>query len=288
MSSEGAPRRRHVLVTGASRGIGRATALVLAEAGFDVAFTARTLVEGQGTVPPRTAAGTGSTEIPVPGSLESTRPAVEELGVAALPLPMDLSDPASVAEAAGELLARWGAPAVLVNNAVRHLPHARFLELRPDDLHASLTANLVSQVQLTQALLPAMIAAGGGVVVNLCSGSATIDPPAAPGEGGWGLAYSAAKAGFGRIAGAVNAEHRGDGIRAFNVEPGFVITESGAARGGTTQIEAGGFAGARPDASGRVIAWLASAPADRTDPFLGKVINAPRLVADLDGGVFDG
>ncbi|MGP4022346.1 hypothetical protein [Actinomadura sp. 3N407] len=62
-------------------------------------------------------------------------------------------------------------------------------------------------------------------MVNLCSGSATSDPPGPPGEGGWGVAYSASKAAFGRLAGAINAEYLGRGVRAFNLDPGFVVTE---------------------------------------------------------------
>src|SRR3546814_19763706 len=85
---------------------------------------------------------------------------------------MDLTDPDSVTAAAETVLDTWGAPTVLVNNALLHLPQARFLELTADNLRASLEANLVEQVRLTQMLLPAMIAAGGGVIVDLCSGSA--------------------------------------------------------------------------------------------------------------------
>src|SRR3546814_20228658 len=87
-----------------------------------------------------------------------------------------------------------------------------------------------------------MIKGGNGVVVNLASGSATMDPPAPPGEGGWGLSYAASKASFGRIAGAINSEYRDAGIKAFNLSPGFVITESGKARGGADAIVAAGFA----------------------------------------------
>ncbi|MDT0203846.1 SDR family oxidoreductase [Nocardioides sp. AE5] len=275
-------RHGFALVTGASRGIGRSTAEVLAATGFDVAFTARTATEGEGTVPPRSL-HEPQEAIAVPGSLATTAGLISEYGVRALPVRMDLTDPDSVTAAAAEVLATWGAPAVLVNNALLHLPQTRFLELGAEDLRASLEANLVEQVRLTQALLPAMIAAGGGIIVNLCSGSATTDPRAAPGEGGWSLSYSAAKAGFGRIAGAINAEHRADGIRAFNIEPGFVVTEAGAARGGTDSITATGFAGSPQDASGRVIAWLAIAAPEESNRFLGKVINAPRLAADLAG-----
>ena len=274
--------RRTALVTGASRGIGRATALALADAGYDVAFTARTVHEGEGTVAARTSREGGVTH-PVAGSLGTTAAEIEARGVRALPLRMDLTDPAAAAAVAGELLATWGAPYVLVSNAVHHVPHARFLELDLAALRESLEANLVHQVGLVQALLPAMVDAGGGVIANMCSGSAVLDPPAPPGEGGWGLAYSAAKAAFGRVAGAVNAEYRRAGIRAFNLEPGFVITESGRARGGTEEIEARAVAGSSSDASGRVIAWLAASDADdaEVNALLGSVIAAPQLAARL-------
>ena len=65
---------RVALVTGASRGIGRQTAVTLARAGWDVAFTARTGVEGSGTVPPRTGYGEVTVEGVPPGIEVVTAP----------------------------------------------------------------------------------------------------------------------------------------------------------------------------------------------------------------------
>ncbi len=146
----------------------------------------------------------------------------------------------------------------------------------------SLEANLLHQVALVQELLPGMLEHGGATIVNMCSGSATTDPTAAPGEGGWGLGYSASKAAFGRLSGAVNAEHAASGVRAFNLDPGFVVTEAGLARGGTAAIADAGFAAAAAadDAAGRVVVWLAEGSPD-TDRFLGRTIWAPRLAGDL-------
>ena len=72
------------LVTGASRGIGKATAVALARAGFDVAFTARTVHEGEG-LDDSDSAGRS-----VPGSLDTTAALVTDAGQRALPVAMDL------------------------------------------------------------------------------------------------------------------------------------------------------------------------------------------------------
>jgi NAD(P)-dependent dehydrogenase (short-subunit alcohol dehydrogenase family) len=259
------------LVTGASRGIGRRTAEVLATNGWDVAFTARTVVEGTGRVP-------GAS---VPGSLETTRALVEAAGARALPIEMDLLDRDSVVAAGQRVLEEWGGLDLLVNNAIVQLPggHERVAVQDLDVAGQMVTGNYLHQLALIQTVLPAMVERGSGTIVNMASGSATSDPPAPPDEGGWSLAYAASKAAFGRVAGAVNAEFRSKGIRCFNVDPGFVITDAMRARGVAEQIEAQGFAGGADDAAGRVIAWLAADPA--ADRFLGKVIWSPTLAPRL-------
>lgn len=269
------------LVTGASRGIGRHVALALARAGYDVAFTARTVTEGSGRVAPRHGPD-DAPSVAVPGSLERTRQEVEALGRRALPVRMDLLDAASVRDAAATVGRQWGPVAVLVNNAIAHLPasHARLADLDVAGLADVLRANFLHQVLLVQELLPGMLAAGGATVVDVVSGAAALPPPAPPGEGGWGLAYAASKAAFGRLSGALNAEYGDRGIRAFDVDPGFVVTEASAARGGTAAIADRGFAGADVTAPGRVVCWLATDP--RADEHLGHVVRAPRMAAALD------
>ncbi|MGI5326462.1 SDR family NAD(P)-dependent oxidoreductase [Actinomadura nitritigenes] len=265
------------LVTGASRGIGRRTALALAGAGYDVAFTARTVEEGEGRIPPRYG---HADAIPVPGSLARTRAEIEALGARALPVPMDLLDRVSVTAAAAAVLDAWGRVDVLVNNAVAHLAgtHERFLDLDVDVAERVMAGNYLNQIALIQAVLPAMLERGDGTIVNLCSGSATSDPPGPPGEGGWGVAYAASKAAFGRLAGAVNAEYLGRGIRAFNLDPGFVVTDAGAARGGLATLRDEGFEPTPEEAPGAAVVWLVTAP--DADAFLGRVIWTPKLVAD--------
>ena len=94
--------RRFALVTGATRGLGRRTALALAEAGLDVAITGRTVREGDGRVAARVA-GDGD-DVEVPGSLETTAREVAERGQRCLPLVMDLRSSESVRATAAEVL----------------------------------------------------------------------------------------------------------------------------------------------------------------------------------------
>jgi NAD(P)-dependent dehydrogenase (short-subunit alcohol dehydrogenase family) len=271
--------RRFAMVTGATRGLGRHTALALAEAGLDVVVTGRTREEGEGRVAPRVA-GEGS-DVTVPGSLATTAREIEARGRRCLALELDLTSRDSVRTAAGRVLDTWGAPAVLVNNALVHLPHRRFLEHDAETLAATWVGNFLRQFELTQALVPAMLGAGGGLVVGLASSSASHDPPAPPGEGGWGLAYAASKAAFGRITGALNAEYADQGLLAFNIDPGFVVTESGAARGGNDALTDAGFPVADPGAVGAVVVWLLDAPDEERRRFLGKTIWAPTMLERL-------
>lgn len=272
--------RGKALVTGATRGIGRATALVLAEAGYDVAITGRTQVEGAGVIAPR-AAGGDAEAIAVPGSLASTAAEIEARGVRALPVVMDLSDEQSVCAAVDDVHAAWGAVDVLVNNGFVHRPQQRLFEIDRASADAVWEGNFYHQVLLTRMVVARMLESGGGTVANMVSGSATTDPRGLPGDGGWGLLYAASKAAFGRLAGIVNAEFADAGVRAFNIDPGFVVTESGRARGGSKEIEEKGFASADPTASGQVIAWLAAHPDAGTQEWLGRTIWAPKLAPSL-------
>lgn len=268
------------MITGATRGIGRAIAVAFARAGFDVVITGRTVREGTGRVPPRIRRGE-NVEVAVAGSLESTAAEIATAGAEPLSVRMDLADRESVIDAAAQALRAFGRIDVLVNNAIAHLPgsHDPLRSLDARTVEEAMRANFTHQLLLVQQVLPHMAEHGGGVVVNVYSGSATTDPPGLPDAGGWGLAYSSSKAAFGRIAGAINAEYRERGVRAFNLDPGFVVTESGVARGGTANIAARGFDTASPGSAAAVAVHLATAP--DADRLLGKVIRAPKLAADL-------
>lgn len=266
------------LVTGASRGIGRASALSLAEAGFDVAITARTVLEGEGRAEPNSVRS--DTVVAVPGSLEATAAQIESRGVRALPIQMDLLDVAAVVASPATVLAEWGRIDVLFNNAIFQGVGAmdRIMDLTDAALHDLLRGNMIHQILLIQQVLPHMLERGSGRIIDMVSGSARHDPPGPPGEGGWGIAYSASKAAFGRVAGGIEAEFGPRGIRAFNVDPGNVVTEKRRALhpGATFEDD---FGTEPAEATAAVVAWLASSP-DAVG-FVGKWIYAPKLCADL-------
>jgi NAD(P)-dependent dehydrogenase (short-subunit alcohol dehydrogenase family) len=238
--------RRTAMVTGASRGIGRAIAVALAGEGYDVAITARTVTEGAGPEG-------------LPGSLESTAAAIEATGRRALQIPLDLLDRAALVPAVETVLDTWGDLDVLVNNAIYVGPgnDARFLDVDPGDLERRVFANLTAQLLLSQRALKAMVARGQGTVVNITSGAATSNPLHLVGQGGPALTYSCAKGGFHRMAGVAALELGDQGIRVYNVEPGYVATERVLARANLSYIAERGKS---PDVVGQVVAWLLRQP----------------------------
>ncbi|HEX3946770.1 MAG TPA: SDR family oxidoreductase [Acidimicrobiales bacterium] len=268
--------RRTALVTGASRGIGKAAAIALAKAGLDVAITARTRHAGEG----RDDSDVGDSR-PVPGSLEETAAAVEAEGVRALPLVADLRDHASLEAAAAEVLDRWGRVDVLVNNAITTGPGGMvpFTELTVEQLQTRLDANVVAQVVMVKAVLPAMLAAGTGTIVNVTSAVAFSDPPAPVGQGGWGFGYAASKGAFHRMAGILAVELGPEGIVAVNVEPGYVETERQLVNAAANGLE-GRYRGAPPSVPGAVVAWLATDPAAGADRN-GQTVRAQKIALEL-------
>ena len=267
-------------VTGASRGIGRAASLVLAEKGFDLILAARTLREGGGLA--QASSVLDGREVPIPGSLEETATEVRRRGRRALPLQMDLLDEASIERAASDALASFGGLDLLLNNAIYQGPGRMdlLLDTPVEALETILEANVVSQFRLTRLLLPALIERGGGTIINMTSGSARMAPPGPVGRGGWGFAYAASKAAFERMAGLLHVEHRSDGIRAFNLDPGYTPTVGmRALRGRDSDLDQR-FPGAPPEVAGRVIGWLATAP--EASQWEGKIVEAQRLCRRLD------
>lgn len=244
---------RVALVTGASRGIGKASAIALAARGLDVAIAARTLREGDAvddSVPAAPA--------PVPGSLQTTAAAIEAGGGRALVVALDLLDRVSLTAAVAQVLSQWGRIDVLVNNAVHTGPGSMelFEDLDVDLVDTKLQANVVAQLVLIKAVLPGMLARGDGTIINITSHVATSDPPAPSGRGGWGLGYAVTKGAFHRVAGILAVELGDRGIFAVNVDPGYVLTERMTAAQERLGL-AERYPGAPPSVPASVVAWLA-------------------------------
>lgn len=271
-------RPQVAFVTGASRGIGRAASVALAARGLDVVVAARTVKEGDGRA--RGSSVRDEREVPVAGSLEDTADRIRALGRRALPVRLDLLDASSIDSAVDRALAEWGRVDVLVNNAIFQGPGLmdRLLDVPLDAFDKILHANIVAQLHLTTRLLPGMVERGGGVVVNLSSGSGQMDPPGPVGQGGWGFAYSSSKAAFHRMVGILHVEHRDDGIRAFNVDPGYTPTESMRALNARSDLDEH-YQGAPPEVAGNVIAWLATD--DGAAEWDGQLVNSQRLCRQL-------
>jgi NAD(P)-dependent dehydrogenase (short-subunit alcohol dehydrogenase family) len=175
---------RLALVTGASRGIGAATAQALARAGARVVRVARSLPD----------AGEGPW----------------------LDLPADLTDATQVERLAERVLSAEGAPAVVVNNAGGFLLRP-LEETTPAEFEAQLALNLRSSFLLARAFLPAMRAAGGGVFLSIGS---VADHTGFPEN----AAYAASKYGLRGLHETLAAEYRGTGVRLTLVSPGATDT----------------------------------------------------------------
>lgn len=241
---------RTALVTGASRGIGRATAIALAGAGFDVAITARTVNEGDPTA--RTASGAL-----LPGSLASTAAEIEAHGRRAVQIPLDLLDAAALVPAVHAAIEGLGHLDVVVNNAIYVTGGGpkSFLEQTPTDLEKQLWGDLTAQLLLLQPQVAHMVDRGTGVIINIGSGSGRWKLKMPIGQGGPQLAYCAAKAGLHRAADRIAFEYGDAGVTAYTVDPGFVATERTRM---VTELGAIAAAGVEPAIIGAAISWLAT------------------------------
>ena len=248
------------LVTGASRGIGKAIAVHLARAGLDVAIGARTMQEGEEREHSSTLKASNTK--PLPGSLESTAALVEGEGRRALPVYLDLLDRASLGAAVATVMERWGRVDVLVNNGryvgPGHMDHFMDTPLALHERH--LEANVLAPITLCRLVLPQMLERGQGWIINVSSGAGLGDPPAPAGQGGWGLGYGMSKGAVARLAGILALELGDRGILAYNLSPGFVVTERMVADMGEFGF---GSEGAPPDVVGAVAAWLVTASGGR-------------------------
>ena len=272
MTESTAESRPVALVTGASRGLGKAIAVALAHAGYDLSTTARTLVDGDRRLE-------SDDSIVVPGGLDTTAAAIEAAGGKVLSLYMDVLDRATVEATAQQTAAHFGRLDVVVNNAIYQGPGAmlEFMDLTDEQIYKLFEGNLFAHLAVIREALPIMTAAGGGIVVNIISATAYTTPENRIGSGGWGMGYAMTKAAFERVAPLLEVEHSSDGIRAFSVDPGHVATERQIASGRAKQYE-GNFTAGTPEQIGAAVAWLCTDPA--AEQHRGSIVLAQKLTQD--------
>lgn len=263
-------------VTGASRGIGRATALAFAREGYDVAISARSIDDGARHEHEVIAAdGT-----PLTGSLRSTAAAIEALGRKVWLVPLDLLDENSAKQAVEQVAKECGRIDVLVNNAIYQgsdLNHA-FLDLTAEILDRVYRGYVQGPVTLTQGIARLMVAQGAGVIINVSSGAGESNPPVSADKGGWGYAYGAGKAAVSRLAGIINVELGAKGLRAYTINPGVVATEALKATIGDQGIAALGGMAAPPEVPAAAILWLATA--DHAGRYIKRTVDAQKIALD--------
>jgi len=268
------------LVTGASRGIGKAIALSLAAEGFDVAIAARTVSSSDPTLDHSVSIHKANAN-PLPGSLEETAGLIRAMGREALPVRMDLTDLASVETAVEQVLEAWGGLDVVVNNG-RHIGPGimdTILDTPIEQYPLFVQAHAVSPIRIAQLVLPTMLERGSGTFVTISSGAGTnFYPTGRPGAGGTGLGYRLGKASGHTLVGSLLSEHADQGIRSFNVDPGLVVTE----RSGIELVESGfdPNMGAPPAAIGAAIAWLVTSP--DAEPYMRGDISGQDLARERD------
>lgn len=191
-------QNRVALITGASRGIGKAIALALGEAGATVAVNYRERSD----------------------EAEAVTEAIRKSGGRAAAFGADVSQRGAVQDMVRDIEERLGAIDILINNAgmaaVRSLD-----DITEEDFDRSIAVNLKSAFLCTQAVLPGMRARRWGRVVNLSSIGARV------GAGSVSVAYGAAKAGVEGLTRAYALRLAPEGVTVNAIVPGLIDTEMG-------------------------------------------------------------
>ncbi len=187
------PKQLQAIITGASSGIGKATALAFAKSGINLALIARSK-----------------------DKLSAVANAVQAVGVTAQAYPIDLADLGSVKEQISTISQNLGRVDILVNNA--GIGYTNSLDNTPlEEWQQVLDLNLTSVFQCIQGVLPQMRQQKTGTIINVASIAAYNAFP------DWG-AYSVSKAGLIALTKALAVEERSNGVRAVTIAPGAVNT----------------------------------------------------------------
>lgn len=223
------------LITGASAGIGAATARRFASEGADLVLWARRQERLEAIAHElRTSAGV---EIHTEG--------------------VDVRDRVAVDEASARLLREIGTPDLLLNNAGLASGLSFIHEGDPDDWDRMIDTNLKGLLNVTRAILPAMVKRGSGHVINIGSTAGHQVYPK-------GNVYNATKFGVKALTEGMNLDVAGTDVRVSSVDPGFVETEFSVVRFHGDEARAGavyeGFTPLSADDVADVVAFVATRP----------------------------
>jgi NAD(P)-dependent dehydrogenase (short-subunit alcohol dehydrogenase family) len=260
------------IVTGASRGIGRHTALALARRGVNVVVTARTVDPAQSELP---------------GTVAETAASVESLGVEALAVGADLSKVDDLERIVRSAFDRFGGVDILVNNAavtsgynwgtpLLDMPRADWLYHYDVNVHAPFT--------LTQLVVPSMQARGGGRILNVTTGSGEVfrqpEESLQAGQAPAGMvspAYRSTKRALDRFANVIAPQLAAKNVFVITVMPGWVATEMAQHNAQSRGEDGAGMIST--DIPARILAYFAACeePAEYT----GRIFWAERELAAL-------
>jgi NAD(P)-dependent dehydrogenase (short-subunit alcohol dehydrogenase family) len=198
---------RVVIVTGASRGIGKGLAIGLAGRGATVVCAARTVAEEPGGLP---------------GTIHDTVAAIEAAGGRALAVRCNIGEPDDIERLVATTAETYGRIDVLINNAMAPT-RTTFQDSTVDQWDESMRVNVRSLYLLCRAVVPHMAKSSGGSIINVSSGGAGHEstPFMPPGY----VIYAVAKAAMERFSSALAPELRDLGITINALRPGAVKTE---------------------------------------------------------------
>jgi citronellol/citronellal dehydrogenase len=255
MTDESQPLSGQVaVVTGGSRGIGRAIAVELARAGADIVVAARSSEKAPSKLP---------------GTIEATAREVEAVGRRALAVQMDVTDEAQVEEAARRTLEEFGRVDILVNNAGISFP-SPFTETTLKRWDLVMKVNLRGPVVCTQAFLPRLLEQGGGRVINISSYLAEVLMPGM-------MSYSVSKIALETFTRALAAElqPKGIAVNALRIEMN-IVTEGWQYL--NPNIDYSNWE--KPDAASKATLWLAT----RDTSYTGQVVTISEARQQMAAG----
>lgn len=206
---------RVAIVTGASRGIGRALAIRLAAEGAAVALVARTAEP--------------DLDSHLEGSLRETVDVIASAGGRAVPIPANLADPVERAKIVPRVQAALGPIDTLIHNAAAAI-YAPLFEMPTRRRQTVFEVNVHAALDLAQAVVPDMRAAGRGWIVNLSSATSSHDqgPPRGRSTPSTMAIYGASKAALERMSIGMAAELYDDGIAVNTIAPVAAVNTPGA------------------------------------------------------------